>query len=742
MAYARDLIKMDELLKKILENKNLNYEESFSLALKCSCLVNQKVTEPKGREVIVHVLDNIEKIDSGTYSIWNDLIESVGFYPYIDRISGIKLTFAEEVRKGAHLSENLSNVVFHKEQKKLWGYLASGKNVVASAPTSFGKSLLIEEIVASKKYKNIVIIQPTLALLDETRLKMRRYSTDYKIIVRTTQETSRGEKGNLFLLTAERVMEYLNLPDIDFLIIDEFYKLSLRRKDERADILNNAFLKVMKNKGCKFYFLGPNISAISDGFSKKYDAEFYKSDYSLVGCLVEDYSTKINWGNTRSKIDKEKQEKLFRLLNEFKDEQTLIYCSTPTRARRFAMAYFEYLKENGLERRKSLPLSEWIMENISPHWNLIDCLNSGIAVHDGSLPKHIGTSIINLFNSKELQYIFCTSTIIEGVNTSAKNVVIFDDMKGNKAIDFFDYSNIKGRSGRLMEHYVGKLYSFCRVPEEKDVIIDIPFFEQNPVSDEVLVNISKEDIKPENEERYKNLMKIEPDLLKIFKMNSVNIAGQQKILEKLMSDILDETCYSNTAWSGSIAKKSQMIYILSLGELGNIFSFEADTVVRSVAQLQVLISMYINERRMNSIIDNLYNYKINKRKRGANEAQQRKDYNESVENAFHVYRRWFQFVVPKTFRVVDNLQRYVCEKYNKEAGSYTYFCQQLENDFVRDNLGILTEYGIPSSATFKLESIISPYYTEDEVISFLKKNKKKVENQLNKYEFKKIYDSI
>jgi replicative superfamily II helicase len=43
----------------------------------------------------------------------------------------------------------------------------------ASAPTSFGKSLLIEEIVASKKYKNIIIIQPTLALLDETRKKFQ-----------------------------------------------------------------------------------------------------------------------------------------------------------------------------------------------------------------------------------------------------------------------------------------------------------------------------------------------------------------------------------------------------------------------------------------------------------------------------------------------------------------------------------------------------------------------------------------
>jgi len=56
-----------------------------------------------------------------------------------------------------------------------------------------------------------MIIQPTLALLDETRKKFKKYSTDYKIIVRTSQEPSEN-KGNLFLLTAERVMEYQELP--------------------------------------------------------------------------------------------------------------------------------------------------------------------------------------------------------------------------------------------------------------------------------------------------------------------------------------------------------------------------------------------------------------------------------------------------------------------------------------------------------------------------------------------------
>ena len=89
----------------------------------------------------------------------------------------------------------------------------------------------------------------------------------------------------------------------------------------------------------------------------------------------------------------------------------------------------------------------------------------------------------------KLKYIFCTSTIIEGVNTSAKNVVIFDEKKGTNELDFFDYSNIKGRSGRMMEHYVGKVYNFINIPKEEKIVVDIPFYEQNKdlITDEILV---------------------------------------------------------------------------------------------------------------------------------------------------------------------------------------------------------------------------------------------------------------
>lgn len=72
------------------------------------------------------------------------------------------------------------------------------------------------------------------------------------------------------------------------MILDEFYKLSSTRGDNRSNILNNAFLKVMKSKQCQFYLLGPNIDSVSDEFLKKYNAKFFKTRYTLVNTNVFD----------------------------------------------------------------------------------------------------------------------------------------------------------------------------------------------------------------------------------------------------------------------------------------------------------------------------------------------------------------------------------------------------------------------------------------------------------------------
>jgi len=118
--------------------------------------------------------------------------------------------------------------------------------------------------------------------------------------------------------------------------------------------------------------------------------------------------------------------------------------------------------------------------------------------------------------------------------------------------------------------------------------------------------------------------------------------------------------------------------------------------------------------------------------------QKLKYLDDAIETAFHIYRHWFQFTVPKAFRVVDSLQRYVCEKHNRTAGSYSYFVQQLENDFVRENLSILVEYGIPNDTVRRISPQIPESLDEDGVINFILENKRTLYKSLLRYEIERL----
>ncbi len=79
---------------------------------------------------------------------------------------------------------------------------------------------------------------------------------------------------------------------------------------------------------------------------------------------------------------------------------------------------------------------------------------------------------LNLYeNNSRFNRLLCTSTLLEGVNTSAKNIVITKPArrpeKENANVEFsaFDFYNLVGRTGRLNQHYVGDAY-YIKSPQD------------------------------------------------------------------------------------------------------------------------------------------------------------------------------------------------------------------------------------------------------------------------------------
>ncbi|OMC75068.1 helicase [Paenibacillus odorifer] len=733
------MFNINNKIHEINSISKISSRESFSLAQICSKLLRSDTEKQNGRKIIISILENWDKLNSDDHELWTDIIEAAGFYPYLNKEKNklVLRSISGKIRKEFHKSNN-TDKYFHEEQLILKRIIDCGKNLIVSAPTSFGKSLLIEEIVAGCQFNNIVIIQPTLALLDETRNKLNKYRDNYKIIVRTSQPPS-NDRGNLFLLTAERVMEYNNLPKIDFLIVDEFYKLSAKRDDERADVLNAATNLLLNIHKSRFYMLGPNIENISAGFAEKFNAEFYKTDYSLVdNQSVDIFSEHLGEFGPKGEKKLYKEFVLFQLLLELKNEQTLIYCSSPQRARYLSKQFVKFLIENEiLPFQRKLSIVEWIKLNVSPNWILIKCLEYGIGFHDGALQKHITTTIIEYFNELKLNFLFCTSTIIEGVNTSAKNVIYFDEKKGKATkdktnkIDFFDYSNIKGRSGRMMVHYVGKIYNFNKPPEVERIIIDFPFFEQNPISNEILIQLDPNDILNTKSEQYDfiyNTLSNEERLL--FKKTGDLVLGQKRILDNLELSIYENYRFIN--WV-KYPTYEQLTFVLTLA-WDNLMKSGETVNPMTLKQLIKVTNDYARSQSIFTLIESSYVFKKSKDHTTSSEDL----YDEAIREAFQVLRHWFQYKVPKWLNVVNQIQIYVCQKHGLEPGNFSFYASQIENDFIRENLSILYEYGVPKTAIELIGGYIPPQISEDQVISLINSQKLYELDTLLPYEKEKL----
>lgn len=307
-------------------------------------------------------------------------------------------------------------------------------------------------------------------------------------------------------------------------------------------------------------------------------------------------------------------------------------------------------------------------------------------MHHGKLPRSLGQYLVRAFNDERLNVLACTSTLIEGVNTKAKNVVIFDNIIARQKLDFFTFNNIRGRSGRMFHHFVGRVFLFHEPPTENLPFVDFPVFTQGEnTPDSVLVQLDEDDLTTASKSRVEPFMNQQDLPVEIIRQHpSVEPVALLDLVQRLKRCTADEK--SLLGWSGfpvwqSLRLTCEFIWASLVPE-------NRLAGVVSGAQLALRVSRLrqfpkISQRIATELIPGPY-------------AAESAD--EAVERVLEFDRTWASFELPRLLRAFSAVRSHVLGG----PGNYSVFAAQVENLFRRPFQVALEEFGLPIQISDKI----------------------------------------
>ena len=81
-----------------------------------------------------------------------------------------------------------------------------------------------------------------------------------------------------------------------------------------------------------------------------------------------------------------------------------------------------------------------------------------IGYHFGKIPDEIRNKIESSFCEGVIDTLFCTSTLMQGVNLPADNIIIDNKQNGRKIMSPIQFKNLTGRVGRLGSSMLGNVF--------------------------------------------------------------------------------------------------------------------------------------------------------------------------------------------------------------------------------------------------------------------------------------------
>lgn len=409
--------------------RNLYFEIAYFIVLKCA-------------------------INNNNYEPLLDVSSNFGLYPISNYITKNKLyisNFTSEFSLLYQLQKfKYNDIIETYEQKKYRLDLANSYNVENCyvAPTSFGKSSLIKEIIKNKQLQKIAIIVPTKSLLIQTYKFIKSNFSNRNIIFH--DEMYDGSDDFIAIFTQERALRLLKDESISFdlLFIDEAHNLF--NNDSRSILLTRLIRRNRKrNPRSINYYLSPLISDVNNLkvdngqqiFERKIinnikEADIY--EYKESGKVLK-YNRFLDVF-----FDCGYSKKFLSYILENSKNKNFLYLRAPKKVEELSKLLNSELEF--IDSLDLIELSDVISMNVHKDFYCVDYIKKGLVYLHGKLPDLIKEYLEFKFSkNKDVKYVVANSVILEGVNLPIDNMYIMN----THSLDSKSLTNLIGRVNRL-----------------------------------------------------------------------------------------------------------------------------------------------------------------------------------------------------------------------------------------------------------------------------------------------------
>ncbi|WP_460142322.1 DEAD/DEAH box helicase [Pseudomonas sp. S3_B08] len=509
--------KFKELYFKLLKGETLEDSEVVKLLAIAVLLLNHKtpVIRRLGYRIILFYGNS-----SGQYQALYDVALNSGLHPISAVISSY---FAEDDHRSESFIRNIvgsyvdtfrdQGIVLTEQQDALRTFVQSEyrNSSVVIAPTSYGKSELIIQSVRENPDNRVAILVPSKALLAQTKKRLIYAGIEGMGKVVTHPEMfSKERKNRVFVLTQERLNRLLNEnADLTFemVFVDEAH--NLLHSDRRSELLASMLCILgARNPGTSFKFLTPFLcdelnvrvrflNMIPTGFkideyikSERYYIRDFRRGKSETKLILYDHFLNESMGFDRG------YGSCFELIKSEALSKNIIYGNKKKSIESFAVELAAVLPP------VSCPLIQTacdeLEENFDRRYKLISCLRKGVMYHHGSIPDTIRLYLENLFSSsRQMKFLVCNSTLLEGVNLPIERLFVFDFTKGDRYLTSSQFKNLVGRVNRFSEVFAPGAEAALKKLESSIYLLGVDGYTRKKADLETFyksaVNVSKVD---------------------------------------------------------------------------------------------------------------------------------------------------------------------------------------------------------------------------------------------------------